>query len=104
MATITFHRFEAFVAYGSNADGMMENALDSGESERAEQLKRLITETMGDLEPEEETFEMPYVLALAPDLVEIARIALENCLDNSSGFKVEDEPENVYDGDVLIAD
>ena len=101
---ITFPDPRALCVFHSMAEGMEEVVRDNAdpfEIARADALLRLIEETGY---PDSNVPTFPYTVLLDAELVEAAEVVLENCLDNSSGMKPDDEDAEdcLFPGQVVI--
>src|SRR5215831_8005479 len=104
--SITFQDYRALTVFHSMADGMQEVQLDDGNFDYAQQLGELIRIT-GTAEAVINVRLRQigsFRVELPADLLEPARNVLENCLDNSSGMKPDDDDaeDYLFDGQVII--
>jgi hypothetical protein len=104
--TITFEDYRAYVVYSSMAEGMWEVARDNNEHGHQALLDALM-KWAGELCSPQGGPNPPYPFNITTSddyLVDIAQSVLENCIDNSSGMKPEDEdaPDYLFAGQVAI--
>lgn len=98
MAHILFHHPDAIAGFVNEADAIADVHRDDGDAAGSDRFMRLIETIEASLDQS--------VVIIDPDLVEPARLVLENALDVSSGTTREDAGDDAgmcFEGEVWVS-